>query len=88
MEMTEKVCGRCGRTLSVDMFNKNSASNDGLQNYCRECQSEMHRERSRTKRMEKGLSDELAKFRPVDLINELRARGYTGELVYVHKIKV
>lgn len=88
MEMTEKLCSRCGRTLSVDMFNKNSASSDGLQNYCRECQSEMHRERNRKLKGEKGLSEELAKFRPVDLINELRARGYTGELVYVHKIKL
>lgn len=33
-------------------------------------------------------SEKLAGFTPRELIAELRARGYNGELTYVQKIKV
>lgn len=32
-----KVCKKCGRTLPLSAFNKNTRSKDGLQYECREC---------------------------------------------------
>lgn len=35
--METKICTKCGRELSVDMFHKKSTSKDGLQHYCKDC---------------------------------------------------
>ena len=34
-----KVCPKCGRELPSEAFNKKARSKDGLQDYCRECNS-------------------------------------------------
>lgn len=93
MEATEtqtKICARCGRTLSVAMFNKSSRSLDGLQSYCRDCQKEKSQERraegENPKKMPERCDPALAGFTPRQLINELRARGYRGEIFYTYKI--
>lgn len=36
-----KLCKKCGRTLPLSAFNKNSKSKDGLQYECRECHAEV-----------------------------------------------
>lgn len=90
-----KVCAKCGRELPVDNFYKHSKSKDGLQPYCKECTKIYQRvvnKRSRgalpsLKNFEGGNPD-LARFTPRDLIEELRARGYKGELQYTYQIKV
>ena len=41
--METKICTKCGRELSVDMFHKKSTSKDGLQHYCKECHNESTR---------------------------------------------
>ena len=43
MDIKTKVCVKCGRELPVGMFNKHAESQDGLQPYCRLCQSEYSR---------------------------------------------
>ena len=73
--METKVCARCGRELPVEEFNKHAKSKDGLQPYCKECQSVANKEynaiRPRTKR------NPLAKYTDADLINELKNRAKT-----------
>jgi len=39
MEKVCKVCSRCKQQLDISSFNKLSAAKDGLQKYCRICQS-------------------------------------------------
>ena len=100
METTEvktKRCQKCGRELPVSDFNKRARSADGLQCYCRECIQKYNKERyktgvvtsQKTNKLNKiYFSEKLAGFTPRELIAELRARGYKGELTYVQKIKV
>lgn len=45
-----KKCAKCGQVLPEESFNKSKASKDGLQYYCKECQSRDVKERMRQKR--------------------------------------
>ena len=89
-QKTTKVCARCNRELDVTNFNKNRRNKDGLQTYCKDCQREMNElsyKRARTNATPtKERNPELAKFKPVQLIEKLRARGYKGSLTYTYEI--
>ena len=91
-----KVCTKCGRALPLSSFNRNARNRDGLQVWCKDCQAEANRNRNESRqktasrqtavRQTDGRNPELAKFKPVQLIEELRARGYRGTLTYTHEI--
>lgn len=89
-----KVCKKCGRELADSCFNKKNDSKDGLQTYCRECQSDLGHERYSAKKTSNNTANSpksneaLANFTPRQLIDELKARGYTGELKYTYTIKL
>ena len=89
-ETTEmKMCACCKKIMPLEHFNKSTRASDGHQAYCKECQTEKERIRKAKKQGQVTvLSGELAKFRPVELIAELRRRGYRGELIYEQRIKV
>ena len=38
-----KKCHKCGRELPLSAFSKNARNKDGLQCYCRECQSRINK---------------------------------------------
>lgn len=83
-EIKTKKCSKCGRELPLSEFYLNRATFDGLQTWCKECQ----KKRDRRKRTNKNCNPDLAQFTPRQLIEELRLRGYTGEIQYVQKIKL
>lgn len=85
---TTKVCPKCGRELPVNMFHKKIASKDGLQSECVECRKQLNLKKGSSRMLKVYLNPELARFTPKDLISELRARGYKGELSYTQKITV
>ena len=88
-EMKTKRCSKCGRELTVDNFHKKAAAKDGLQTECIECRRKMLSSMRSAKKMHKVFSNpELAKFQPKDLILELKARGYSGELSFTQRIIV
>lgn len=98
MEVTKK-CNKCGRELPVSEFNKRTRAKDGLQSQCRECHAQAMKQyiirraekenNPSLKRLKKCYTNpELAKFQPRELINELKARGYSGELTFVQRIVV
>lgn len=35
--METKICGKCGKELSIDNFYKDKSTKDGLHNYCKDC---------------------------------------------------
>lgn len=81
-----KVCSKCGKELPVELFSKSRRNADGLQFICKSCMSAYNKMRLETKKSAENhlhkvyFNPELAKFQPKDLIAELRARGYSGEL--------
>lgn len=83
-EIKTKRCSKCGRELPLNEFYLNWAAADGLQSQCKECQ----RERVRIKHINKNCNPDLAQFTPRQLIEELKNRGYTGEIQYIQKIKI
>lgn len=88
-----KICKRCGKELPLEMFGKGRGK-DGRRPWCKECINEATREYYRKNKICKGeeLNPALAEFTPRELIAELRARGYKGNLSFtetkVHKIIV
>lgn len=90
----EKKCKKCGRVLDISNFSTNKHSKDGYSNVCRECN---HKSRSEGQKKRfgsfepKGIYDPdnpLSTFTPRQLMEELRRRGYDGELTYVQVIKL
>lgn len=99
--METKICAKCGRELPIENYNKNSKTKDGLQRHCKECAREYAKasyENKKAKKIEDMRIEfekkykvytnrELAKFNPRELMLELKARGYEGELVF-REVKV
>lgn len=83
-EIKTKKCSKCGRELPLNQFYLNRAAADGLQSQCKECQ----KKRIRTNHTNKNCNPDLAQFTPRQLIEELKKRGYSGEIQFVQKIKL
>lgn len=104
-EIKTKVCRKCGQNLPISEFTKKAKAKDGLQCYCKKCNSQAtieyarkRREREKAQKIENEriefekkykiyTNKDLAKFTPRELMFELKARGYEGELVY-REVKV
>ena len=85
--METKVCKRCGRELPTTEFTKDKSYPDGLNYICKDCHRKAQRESYERKKTKSILhSEELQKFSPRELIDELKRRGYRGELTFIHKI--
>ena len=83
-EIKTKRCSKCGRELPFSEFYLNRSAADGLQSQCKEWQ----KERVRALHTNKYCNPDLAQFTPRQLIEELKKRGYSGEIQYVQKIKL
>ena len=81
-----KKCTRCGKEKPLSEFYKNKAMADGLNYYCKECINEMKSDKNKAYKL--YTNPKLAEFHPRELIAELKARGYTGELHFTQKIIV
>lgn len=97
-----KTCTRCGRQLPEDQFNKCVSNPDGLQYVCKECGREAQRESRARIRAAKCIevvethdgmckvftNPELAKFKPRELMAELKARGFRWEFMWEPQKKI
>ncbi len=93
--METRICKCCGRELPLDQFSKNYI---GYTSVCKECNSNNRRiaaaNRKKKKSVEEQLSNtrklRLSEFTSLELIDELKLRGYEGTLTYteVHTIKI
>lgn len=79
-----KRCGKCGKDLPESEFYRKEKSPDGLQSHCKTCQSMSNRKMKKNG----GGNPDLSSFTPRQLIEELRARGYKGKLIYTKEITV
>lgn len=82
--METKKCTICGSDLPVSEFAHHPKAADGLCNDCNKCRSKKTR-KPRKSTLIIGNPD-LASFKPRDLIEELRVRGYRGKLTFTQEI--
>jgi hypothetical protein len=89
MEELTKKCAKCGQFKPITAFNKSTRMRDGLQSYCRICATESAKQAYRKTRtiLTGDDSNPLAKYRPRDLIDELKRRGFHGELALTQTVK-
>ncbi len=97
-----KKCTMCGRELPEDQFNKCSTTSDGLQYRCKECGRKANKESRERRRAAQALDSvdaydgmckvftnpELAKFKPRELMAELKARGFRWEYMLEPQRKI
>lgn len=90
MSETTKTCTGCNRELPLSAFGRLASAPGGLSYRCRECVSAMQHEYYLANRKLKRVftNPDLANFTPRQLIDELKARGYSGELKITQTIKV
>lgn len=93
-EVKTKVCKKCGQELPLDQFYTSVNCKDRHLNVCKKCKNSHDKLRNQIKKESQSgihkvfVNPDLAKFTPRQLIEELRGRGYTGELKYVQVIKI
>lgn len=85
MGIQTKTCTVCGKTLPITDFYRKSSSPDGYYCACKECQTAQIK-KSRMTKDSKEKDSILSEFSPKELIDELKSRGYYGELKYTHTI--
>lgn len=84
-----KECTKCHRMLDESEFYISRKAKDGLQSYCKSCQKEDLKERMGGGKFRKVFTNpRLAPFTPRQLMDELKARGYSGTLKYVQTIEI
>ncbi len=90
--MEEKKCKKCGEVLPLSEFPTNKNSNDGHSHLCKRCLTENKRKPYIDKLKHSCVSTDpnrpLAKYTPRQLMEELKLRGYDGEITYVQKIRL
>lgn len=82
--MERKKCFICESEPLVSEFAYHPKSADGLCNACNNCRSK--KVRKPRKNMLVSGNPALSSFKPRDLIEELRVRGYKGKLTYTQEI--
>jgi hypothetical protein len=88
--METKQCTKCGRILPISEFQLNNKTPDGLTHICKNC-SQKGKKKKNFQLYEKGNENSnplLKDFTPRELIQELRIRGYKGELTFIQTIKI
>lgn len=85
-----KVCKSCGHELPVDQFGPHPRSKDGLQAVCRTCASQARKGRRISRHPSENEEiapppkapevKKLDAFADAEILEELRRRGYKGQL--------
>lgn len=89
---TTKVCRKCGVEKPIDQFRRMLSSHDGYTHVCQSCinfrRGQSRNELGVSPKLPKGSNPALAQFTPRELLEELKSRGYRGELQYTYTIKI
>lgn len=87
-EITTKRCAKCGEVKPVSEFYKSKESKDGLQSYCKECHRAANSKRKESLRIisatpaQPNPDNPLSAYEPRQLMEELRRRGFDGDLFF------
>lgn len=85
--METKVCKVCGQELPLSEFKKSPFATNGIAT-CKKCVSEKIKKTKLFKKTTGSTNNELAKFTPRELIEELKSRGYKGKLYVTRAIEL
>lgn len=103
MGITMKQCYHCGVKKPTTEFYDSKSSSDGKAAWCKDCMKEYNKNRYNRKKMENitlnqtqpqktdirgGQNNDLSRFTPRELMQELAKRGYRGTLEYVKRIDI
>lgn len=91
--METKVCKNRGRELPLSEFHKRHL---GYDKCCKQCYSENRKQKHEKKKniddMERQLTEakqaRLNDFTPLELMLELKRRGYQGTLIYIEEHRI
>ncbi|MBT1285881.1 hypothetical protein [Phocaeicola dorei] len=87
-----KVCKHCGRLLSTSMFYRHRTSKDGFWSTCKECCREERRTLKEQQRAgikpEQQIVFSISNLTDDAIFDELRRRGYIGELKYYKVVNI
>lgn len=91
--METKACKKCGRELPVSQFYRASNAADGYQCNCKACRKAYLQARKQgisaaTSPIKGSPDSPLGAYTPRELMDELKRRGYHGELRFLHTIKL
>lgn len=88
--METRICKVCGQELPLSEFKKTAFASNGIST-CNKCCARKAQEKREQKKIENAMgggNNELARFTPRELIEELRARGYKGKLYVTREIEL
>lgn len=85
--METKVCKVCGQELPLSEFRKSLLVPNGIAT-CKKCVNEKIKKTKLFKETTGSTNNELAKFTPRELIEELKSRGYKGKLYVTRTIEL
>lgn len=84
-QVETRTCKCCGITKPINEFRK--YKENVYSQTCLKCiGKKVHNARENSKLQKLITNDELSKFTPRELINELKNRGYKGKLYYTNEI--
>ena len=93
--METRVCKCCGKELPISEFSKNKF---GITSVCKTCNSENRRKAAILRHQKEKIDFKqevqeakmlrLSQFTPRELMEELKRRGFDGELTYTEVKKV
>lgn len=91
--METKKCKKCGQELPISEFDLDKRGKDGHRRFCKACNEAMKKSvhvniiPNVISRNSDG-NPKLKEFKPLDLISELRVRGYRGKLTFSREVTV
>jgi hypothetical protein len=86
--MEGKKCSKCGQEKPITDFYVSRTKIDGLDCYCKKCRNEITKE-YRSRLVEKANKNvEIENVPATILIEELRRRGYRGELEFIQRVEI
>lgn len=80
--METRTCKDCGEIKFITEFRRSRHSPDGYSNVCKSCAKKKYRDTLTAHNKSVGVNEALAGFTARELLDELKARGYSGKLYY------
>jgi hypothetical protein len=86
--MESRKCSKCGQEKPIADFYVSKRNSDGLDFYCKECRNETTKAHRLRLKEKANKNVEIENVPATILIEELRRRGYRGELELIQRVEI